>query len=399
MRQLKTLTIVWLLEAYAFLLASMQMLSGVRTDEAKYLLSIPYPHPPFVRTLMEWTSWLTFHEFFWRLVFATIAIQSVWLLFDLGAVLTRQRRLCLAASWLLSASVVLQSGSIVLVVCTAVFGLLFLWIALHPDTPVQPIIIACMWFAALFTAYQSVLYAPLVFSALLNIRMHRIRAMGYFFVPIILLSLYTLINPHVLLTMSKVSTQDSVIPFFDRLSNIGWIWIFAGSGMASIAGTLGLLTSVRWDLVASFGLVMGFIILTSQHYYAILLTPLLMGGLYLLLCKRRLQPFPFMCAQGIVMLALVISTLPLIRPTSAREVMRQLKVQGITGPVLMDGYFGHEWQYESHVPILRFSQELSREAEEEAQAFVCLRTGCEEDIDVDEWVRLQEVPLQVWIRR
>lgn len=399
MRRLSTLTVVWLLQAYAFLLALFQMLGGVRTDEAKYLLSIPYPHPPLVRTVMVWTSGMVLHEFFWRLVFATLAVQSVWLLVDLGAVLTKQRRLCLALSWLLSAAVVLNSGSIVMVVCTAAFGLLFLWMALHPEVPLEPAAIACLWLASLFTAYQSVLYAPLVLSALLHARIPRTRAMLYFFLPIILLALYTAVSPHVLLTMAKASTQDAVIPLFERLGNIGWIWLLAGSVTASIAGTVGILTSVRWDLVSSFGLVMGFVVLTSQHYYAILLTPLFMGGLYLLLCRRRLKPVSFVLVEGIGTLALVAMALPAFTPTSARAVMRQLKAQGITGPVLIDGYFGHEWQYESHVPILRFSQELGSAAELDAQALVCTRGGCDEDVNVDEWVRLPGMPLEVWIRR
>lgn len=399
MRRLNTITVVWLLEAYAFLLASVQMLGGVRTDEAKYLLGIPYPHPPLVRTLMAWTSWIAFHEFFWRLVLATIAVQSVWLLIDLGAVLTKQRRLALGLSWLLSAAVVLQSGSIVLVVCTAAFGLLFLWMALHPEVPLEPAVIACLWLASLFTAYQSFLYAPLILSALFHARIPRKRAMYYFLIPIALLTLYTLVSPHVLLTMAKASTQDSVVPILERLRHIGWIWLLAGSAVASIVGTVGILTSARWDLVASFGLVMSFIVLTSQPYYAILLTPLFMGGLYLLLCRRRLHPVSFVLTQAVAMIIFVAMAFPPLVPTPARAVMRQLKVQGVVGPVLIDGTFGHEWQYESHVPILRFSQELGSAAEAEAQALICTRGGCDEDVNVDEWVRLPGMPLEVWIRR
>jgi len=39
------------LQIYALLLAGVQLLGGVRTDEAKYLLNIPYPHPPLARFL------------------------------------------------------------------------------------------------------------------------------------------------------------------------------------------------------------------------------------------------------------------------------------------------------------------------------------------------------------
>lgn len=399
MRKPGSLTLFWLLQAYAVLLAGMHMLGGVRTDEAKYLLSIPYPHPPLLRTVMAWTSSMPMHEFFWRLIFASLVVQSVWLLLDLGAVLTRHRRICLAASWLLSAAVILQAGSIVMAVATALFGLLFLWTALHPEAPLKPAVIACFWFAALFTAYQSVLYLPLVLSSLLQTKISRLRTAAYIVLPLALLALYTLTNPHALLTMAQASGQDAAIPVLERLGDVGWIWVISGSAILSIVGTVGILTSVRWDAVASFGLVLGFVLLTSQQYYAILFTPLLVGGLFLLLCRRRIKPVFFLLAETLAAVILVITALPPIVPTPARAVMRELHAQGVRGPVLINGSFGHEWQYESRVPILRFSQELGSAAEADAQAFICTRSACDDDVNTDVWVRLPGMQMDTWIRR
>jgi hypothetical protein len=400
MRRVSVFITVLCLEAYAFLLALLQMPGGVRTDEAKYLLSIPYPHPPLARFFMSMTSALPGHEFLWRFIIATIVVQAVWLLVDLGEVLTPRRRMLLAGVWLFSSAVVIQGGTIVLAVLTAVYGLLFLWLALHPKPVLTPATIGCLWLASLFTAYQSILFAPLVLSTLLHKHVSKRRIAMVFVVPIVLLAMYTLINPHALLSMVQVSGQDSTMQLIDRLSRIGWVWVLAGSGIVSLVGTVGILTSSRYDLVAAFGLVLGYIVLTSQHYYAILLTPLLAGGIYLLLCKRRLAPTFFFILMVPCTLLVAWKERPAMEPTLARPVIQQLASQGLLADVLLiDGPFGHEWQYESPVPVRRFSQELKGSVEAQAKAIICTKTACEEDISTDEWERVQGFPVEVWVRR
>jgi hypothetical protein len=399
MRKVNSFTIFWLLELYALFLTGVQMLGGVRTDEAKYLLSIPYPHPPLVRGILAMTSEFPFHEFLWRLIFASILIQCVWFFADLGRVLTKQRRLCLCACWLFSSAVVLQAGSIVMAAATAVFGVIFLWNALHPKPPMSVKAIACLWLASLFTAYQSVLFLPLVLSSFLHVGMSKKRIALYLGLPILLLVLYTLTNPHILASMAQASGQDSAMPLLDRLTRIAWVWLLAGGIATTAMGTVGILVSPRWDLVATFGLVLGFIVLTSQHYYAILFTPLLLGGLFILFCKRRLKPGVFIGVQLVGTIIMVIVTLPMLSPSPARVVMKQLEAQGITGPILIDGPFGHEWQYESAMPILKFNQELSTQAESEAQAIVCTRGECDEDVNPEAWVRMEGTAVEVWVRR
>ncbi len=399
MRKVRTLTVFWLLEIYALALALLQSFGGVRTDEAKYLLNIPYPHPPLLRTLMSWTAFIPDHEFFWRFIIASVVAQAAWLIFDLGEVLTRPRRMCLVAAWLFAAPVILQGGTVIMAVIGGVFGLAFVWFALHPKQTEVPALIGCLWLASLFTVYQSVLFAPLVLYALVRSRARLPSVLAYFALPLLLLGLYSLTNPLALASMASASMQDVPVPPLDRLMRVGWIWLLAGSAVVSLSGTVGILTSSRWDLVAAFGLTFGFIILTSQPYYAILLLPIFIGGTFLLLCRRRLRPGLFILAELLCSAAIVTYAFPVMYPTHARRVMRELRAQDITGAVLIDGPFGHEWEYESTVPVLKFSQQLSSEAEAEAQAFVCTKAGCDDDVNLDEWVRLPDAPIPVWLRR
>lgn len=399
MRKVRTLTVFWLLELYAVGLALLQMPGGVRTDEAKYLLSIPYPHPPLLRSIMAWTAPMPDHEFFWRLLIASATVHLAWLIFDLGEVLTRPRRIALVAAWLLSAPVFLQGGTIVMAVLASAYGMIFVWFALHPKPSEVPAFIACVWLASLFTVYQSVLYAPLVLYALVRTRTRLPWVLLFFGLPLLLLALYSFTNPLALASMANASAQDVPVPPLDRLWRVGLIWLVSGSAVVSLAGTVGILTSSRWDLVAAFGLVFGFVILTSQPYYAFLLLPIFIGGTFLLLCRRRLRPGLFVLLELICTAVIVTYLFPVTHTTNARAVMRELRAQNIVRPVLIDGPFGHEWEYESSVPVLKFSQHLSADAEATAGAFVCLKGGCDEDVNLDEWVRLPDAPIPVWLRR
>lgn len=400
MRPLKNTLHFWLLELVALLLTAVQYAGGVRTDEAKYLLSIPYPHPPLVRSVLAFTAAMPLHELFWRFVFASVLLQCVRLFVDLGRVLTAQRRLCLAASWLLSSAVILQSGSIVMAALVAAFGAVLVWLALHPTPSRSPAAIACLWLASLFTAYQAVLFLPLVISSLWRTSARRSVGVLYVLVPLLLLTLYTMSSPHALLTMVQVSVQDAAIPLPERLMHVGWIWILGGAAALSVVGTLGILSSSRVDLVLSFGLVLGFVFLTSQEYYAILFTPLLMGGMFLLLCRRRLHPGFFMVVQAACLVIILWRSPPLTEKTMARAYAERVQALGLQGTMLIDGPFGHEWQYESTLPLRRFSQDLSTTAEEQAVIFVCTKSGgCDDDVDPEIWVRMPEMPLPTWVRR
>ncbi|MBI5156250.1 hypothetical protein HZA45_03180, partial [Candidatus Peregrinibacteria bacterium] len=121
------------LEAYAIILAFLQAMSGVRTDEAKYLLNIPYPHPPAARFLLGLTDGWAYQEFFWRFLFATLLVQAVFLIWSMGKILPRRDRFTLCGVWLFSAAFVAQTGSIMMAELTALQGLVFTWLWIRRD--------------------------------------------------------------------------------------------------------------------------------------------------------------------------------------------------------------------------------------------------------------------------
>lgn len=390
----------WLLECYALLLSLVQMAGGVHTDEAKYLLSIPYPHPPLLRSLFASTAILPGHEFFWRFFIASLVVQSVWLLIDLGYVLSPLRRKVLVCSWLLSSAVMLQAGTVMLSVLTGVFGLLCVTLALRPKPIARSSVplIGCLWFLALFSSYQSVLFLPLLLGVLRSAHVSLRKILLFIGLPLLLLSLYTLTNPMALASMLKVGTQDAAVPLAARLSQVLWICTLAGSGLLTIVGFLGILTSGRMDFLATVFLLVLYIFVSSQTYYAILLTPLLVAGLMILLLRRKISGQLLLPMHLILTAVLVFKAFPDMHPTSARSTMRFLHDHAVTGLVLIDGPFGHEWQYESAGPIGRFTQTLSSSIEEEAQAVVCTKKTCEEDFG-DEWVRMEGASVEIWVRR
>ena len=289
----------WLLELYALLLALLQMPAGVRTDEAKYLLSIPYPHPPLLRSLFASLAWMPQQEFFWRFVLASVLVQGVWLLWDMGSVLQTPRRLALAASWLFSAAFILEAGTVLMAPITALFGLVCVWFALHPrhfPKHVAPLV-GCFWFLGLFSAYQTVLYVPLLVSMLRASHVPTKKILLFLGVPFFLLAFYTCAHPLALASLIKVTGQDAPLSLVLRLSQLVWLSLAAGSGMLTIVGMAGILMSRRGDLLITLFLVLAFVFLSHQEYYALLLTPLLVAGVYGLLCKRRLSGTLFLSAH------------------------------------------------------------------------------------------------------
>jgi len=397
----RTLTAIVLLEFYALFLVLLVLPGGVRTDEAKYLLSIPYPHPPAMRALFRQLAFLPFHEGVIRFLLATLVVQCVWFVWNIGVVLSPLRRTALAVSWLLSSAVILQAGTVMLAPVTAVFGLLFLSLALTPTDPSPRSIpfIGLLWLLSLFSAYHAILYLPLAASALRRGRASIRMTVFYVGVPLVLLALYSLGNPLAIASMFTVSRQDSALQIAEHLRNIGWVWIIAGSGTSSILGTWGLLVSGRKDLLLTGFFLTSFLAISSQGYYAILFTPLLVGGVFILLQRRRLLPGVFIPLQLVMAALLLFVFFPSVHSTPARLTTTMLRAQGVGELVLIDGPFGHEWQYESSVPVRRFTPELASQIEERAQAIVCTRQSCEENVNPEVWVRLENSPVQVWVRR
>lgn len=400
----KYLTFFLLLEAYAILLAIFRYAGGLQTDEAKYLLNIPYPHPPFFRGLMSLTVSLPGNELLWRIIFASLLVQCVWFFVDLGSVLTSPRRRALVLSWLLSTSILVQGGALVLVVLVACFAVFFLWAALRPEplsTSATPLL-ALAWLLSLFTAYQAILFAPLVAAALLRSRISRVHAVAYLCIPVLLLVLYSLSNPLALASMVLVSSKDAALSVSDRLLGTARILLFGGSIVLAITGIIGIVSARRIEVVLAFALVLGYVALAGHVYYAILFTPLLVGGTFQLLCKRTLRP-AFLSVAHAVAAFLVAFFLwqGAGDMTQARETMQALRTYGTqSGHIIIAGPFGHDWQYEAgSLSVRRYTDVLRLDIEEQASAFVCTSSSCDLMIDTSLWTRLPGAPVQTWVRR
>ncbi len=379
------------LEGYALLLAWLQSLGGVRTDEAKYLLDIPYPHPPLLRFLMGSTEILPSQECLWRLIFASLLVQAVWIVWDMTRAFARRERIAIAAMWLLSGGLMLQAGSIMMAPLTALQALLFLWLLCRSDLAGRrPGYVALLWLASLFTAYQAVLFLPIVWVLLRKAAVPPWERLSYFLVPILLLALYTLSNPLTIASVVIHPGKDIASTFAERIPGTFRIWGVAGNVILSALGTIGIIRSRRWELLVSFAFVSAYIFLALYDYYAVLFLPLFIIGI---VARPSVLRFPIASAGTTLALTAFsfwLAPLP-TSPHPARVVMERLGLK--EGALLFAGPFGHEWQYESRVPIRRYRPEFL----EEAQAVVCLEP-CEGIGQRAKWRHLPDVPVETWAR-
>ncbi len=245
-----------LLEAYAAALAWLRMQGGVRTDEAKYLLNIPYPHPPLARWVLGLTDGWAYQEVFWRFAFASLVVQGVWLAWDMTLGMPWRQRRSVAWMWLCASAVLLQAGSIMMAPLTAVEALVLLWLLskfqLREDRAGW---VALFWLASLFTAYQAALFLPIVVAIFLKMRISRRAKILYVAVPLFILALYTFTNPLALAAMALKGGQGVQTPLIDKLVGLGQVWMRGGSLIVSLAGIIGLLRSRQWELILTLALV------------------------------------------------------------------------------------------------------------------------------------------------
>src|SRR3989338_1016491 len=389
------------LELLAILLAWLQSLGGVRTDEAKMLLNIPYPHPPLLRWIVSQTEALPFQEMLWRVLLASIVVQAVWLVWDMGRDLPRGARIVAAGAWLLSAAVFAQAGSITTAPVTAVWGLVFCWFLINPhpnplpsngEGRIPPIIslVGVYWLLSLFTAYQAVLYFPIVAAAL------RRRTVSWKYVacavgfPLFLVGFYALSNPLSLDRFVDAGTLNMGKTFFQKLSDVGRTATVGGSIVGVIMGLWGIMRKRAWPLAISLLLVAAFIFLSLRSYYAVFFAPLFTGGI-LLLFREHPAWLQRVCIAYLLALFFLRPFPPEMAPISARLVMQRLGREWVEGEVLISGSFGHEWQYESRWPVRRYRPEFLQNA----GAVVCLES-CEDF--TDQWRKVDGMPVEVWIQ-
>ncbi len=382
------------LQLYAVALALWQVHIGVRTDEAKYLLDIPYPHPPAARFVFSLLDGWQHQELFWRIVLATLLVQAVWLVIACVKGSSRFVAIAAALSWISSTAVLLQAGTVMMAPLTAVQGLVFVWLSLRAsDSRGYAGVIALFWLLSLFTAYQAVLFAPLVWVTLGRTGVSFSRKAAYIGIPIALLGLYTLTNPLAAASMVSHAGNGADPLLSDRLTGLLRLWMIGGGIVASIAGTAGLFVRPRFGTLMSFLLVSAYIFLSPADYYAILFTPLCVAGVILLLqtAGRVALPLGFLMPVGLLCSLLLVAW---PQPGVVSLMMKAIDATDGSGYVLISGTFGHDWQYASMTPVLRYDPSRL----DGARAVVC-RISCTEMRDQPQWVQLLNVPVETWVRR
>jgi len=391
----RILTIIGL-QAYAVLLALYQGLGSVRTDEAKYLLDIPYPHPPLVRFIIDLTEPLGYQEMLWRLLLATVLVQSVWIVLHMARTFSREYFLTIGGLWIFSAAIIFQSGSIMMAPITAIQGLLFVWTLYEVENgkwKVESAVwIAFLWLISLFTAYQALLYAPIVLAIFLRLKVPFTKIVLAIGLPILLVALYITTNPLALASFISAGGQNTHVPFLDVIQSVLGSWLWAGSGVLSIIGLIGMIRSKNNALLGSFVLVFLFLLVSYRSYYAILFTPLLVGGV--LFYPAVLKRSATLLALHIVISVWIFAQTTLsFSPSVARMVMQRLSDVPVQGVVLVHGSFGHEWQYESTSPVMRYAPTLLSQA----KAVVCLERCI--GIQKYNFFQIGNIGQEVWVRK
>jgi len=387
------------LQGYAFLLAGMQALGGVRTDEAKYLLNIPYPHPPLARYLLSLTSSFPFQEALWRIVFATLLVQAAWLVLRMARGMSNEQRVAAMGAWLLSAAVLLQAGTIMMAPLTALQGFLLLvllsdarrapqrWTAWHAFGA------ALLWLASLFTSYLALLYIPI---AALLFRMGKLPLWArvlFLLGPVVLVVLYTASDPLLAASWLRAGSKNAGLPLLTWATSLFQTWSVGGSIILGLTGMGGLLLKKDWGVLLSMALVAAFIFISFRLYYAILFTPLFLYGTLTFFRKAWKRPLAILVPVTLITLLCALLFPPQLTPSPARSVLTAIAARGKDGMVLVAGPFGHEWQYEAAFTLRRYHQSLL----EGAQAAVCLE-ACEDIERVPGWSRAADAPVEVWLK-
>lgn len=371
--QRRTLMQLAILQAYALILANLQSLGGVRTDEAKYVLNIPYPHPPLGRWVFHAFEWLPFQEMFWRVVLATLLVQAVWLVWDRARSLPFASRAAVAGAWLFSGGVLLQAGSIMLSSVVALEAMVLVWLLGRPEVVKRHVpLVSLLWLLMLFTSYQGFLFLPLVWMLVRRGGSSWKESVMLTGAPVALLVLYTLSNPFALATMVIHTDEGAALTLMERLGGIGGLWLLGGAGVVSVVGVLGILRAPSIGVIGSFGLIAAYVFFSLPYlFYAILFTPLLVEGVHALLARRQHPPaFPLLACMGASALVTFLLFHPPFAPGPARDVLSALKAKGHTGSLLLVGSFGHDWQYESTAPVLKWSEKMT--ADLDPYTIVCV---------------------------
>lgn len=402
MRRKTELIIAGALQMLAIALANWQSIAGVRTDEAKYLLNIPYPHPPLLRWLLSLTENIAGHDFLWRLLLATLMVQAVWLIWDMTKAFHLEDRIFVCGAWLLSSAVLTMAGAVMLSPVVAMQALVLLWLRTKPELCRKiPGWIGLFWLAMVFTSFQGALFFPIVWDIFQRSRVSLPKKLIKTFAPCALLVLWSLSNPLALATMVIHGNDGAKTGLGEHLFGTLRLWIVGGAGIVSAVGTWGAIRSKDWPLITTLVLVLTYVTASVPYpFYAILFTPIFIGGLRNMFLGRR-HPHAFPLLASFVFATIIITwflRLPQT-PDPSRSVMVAIAIEPVpeaikNGSVLISGTFGHQWQYESRLKIRRYKPEFAKDA----RAVVCL-AACTPMFDTSAWRRLTMLSVETWVRK
>lgn len=378
-------------------LALLHAWQGVTTDEAKYLLDIPYPHPPFARFILSFASFVGGHEIFWRIVLAILLLQGAWIARSLAPARDRTAAFLLFTLWVLSTAVFVWAGAVLIAPLTALQMLVFCyWLLKGEDLERIAGWMALLWTVSLFTAYQAILFLPVVAVVFWRMRLPVWQRLIALAGPVLLLALYTITNPLAVASMITAGGQNlGAGDLLAALRGTLWLWTLGGSFVLSILGTAGMFAGRRLALIASLFLVCAFVFLSFRPYYAVLFTPLFLAGLasspVLMRRTGTTLLLTLLCA-----LFLVPTAFPKTTSSPVSAVYAATQQAGIPkgATAIIAGPFGHEWQYGPYIVhrMVPHSQLL-----DSARVAVCI-TECPAIRGRAGWEQLKDTPVETWVR-
>jgi len=357
-------------------------------------------------------------EFFWRVVFASLVVQGAWLVLWMArrepvasdvsratgqlrftaSGLNHDQRIALSLAWLLCAAVVLQAGSIMMAPLTALQGLVFLALLSHARRKADhwsawhALGAALLWLVSLLTAYQAVLYLPIVAALFWSLSIPRWQKALYVLAPLPVAFLFALAEPAVLASFLSAGTLNASLTVSAKAVSLFQAWSVGGSVLISIIGVAGIAMGRRRAEFLSLALVAAYLFVSFHFYYAILFTPLLIAGAISFMRHAWPNPLPLLSPLALITMLCFGLFPPAFAPGPSRAVMQAVADGGRQGDVLIAGAFGHDWQYESPFSVRRYHPSLLRDA----QAVVCLE-ACE-DVEREGWTPLPGLPVEVWVR-
>ena len=382
----------------ALLLSIYHVQLGVHTDEAKYLLGIPYPHPPLFQFLLSSIDGWAFQEQFLRLLFAFALLSGSWIVWQLSDARYGKARFILVMSYFLAPSVLLYSGTVFMSVLTSIEFLLFLYLydksQKQPGAAWIPCVTGFLWLVTLSTALQGVLIAPLVF-VILRRTLPGAKGMLIWLLPILVFFAMLGANPLSLASFAVNPGHLFSTQWRDFIGEALKVWLVAG-GFLSILGTFALLLRRDIPVLLSFAILCGYILASPQPYYAVLPVPFLVFGCTRILDILEKYQRIFSCITVCSTLIILYHFAPSTSEFRVRSFLGHLPANVLqsSGVLMISGYFGHDWQYESSLPVRKFSQS----ALNDAIAVICI-DHCKNSVTEDShWKKFSDVPFPVYIR-